>query len=380
MKISDILTEFKIAPQKDKDYEVLTLTEKNGFVKQSDRFNKRLATENISKYKVIEKGDMAFNPYLLWAGAIALNINFEVGIISPLYPTFKVDNCIDSSYLYSILLSPQMIRKFDQISFGSVPRKRRSTVKDFLQLTLPPLPPLGEQKRIAEMLEKSSETIQQVDHEIEKLENLSLSVVDHFIRDEVPHKQPLNELVDFCGGSTPSKKNKDFWADKGICWFTSKDLKFDELVDSLDHITEKAINETALKPASSKKSVAISLRGMSLAHRIPMSILPGNSCINQDLKALIPKENVDIYVLFALLKREEKFLLTKVSSSAHGTRKLDFSHIRALNVPKLEADQLFRIKKNLQEIQQLKSHLIQKLILLQELQRSLSVRAFAGQL
>ena len=273
-----------------------------------------------------------------------------------------------------------MIRKFDQISFGSVPRKRRSTVKDFLQLTLPPLPPLGEQKRIAEMLEKSSETIQQVDHEIEKLENLSLSVVDHFIRDEVPHKQPLNELVDFCGGSTPSKKNKDFWADKGICWFTSKDLKFDELVDSLDHITEKAINETALKPASSKKSVAISLRGMSLAHRIPMSILPGNSCINQDLKALIPKENVDIYVLFALLKREEKFLLTKVSSSAHGTRKLDFSHIRALNVPKLEADQLFRIKKNLQEIQQLKSHLIQKLILLQELQRSLSVRAFAGQL
>lgn len=380
MKISDILTEFKIAPQKDKDYEVLTLTEKNGFVKQSDRFNKRLATENISKYKVIEKGDMAFNPYLLWAGAIALNINFEVGIISPLYPTFKVDNCIDSSYLYSILLSPQMIRKFDQISFGSVPRKRRSTVKDFLQLTLPLLPPLGEQKRIAEMLEKSSETIQQVDHEIEKLENLSLSVVDHFIRDEVPHKQPLNELVDFCGGSTPSKKNKDFWADKGICWFTSKDLKFDELVDSLDHITEKAINETALKPASSKKSVAISLRGMSLAHRIPMSILPGNSCINQDLKALIPKENVDIYVLFALLKREEKFLLTKVSSSAHGTRKLDFSHIRALNVPKLEADQLFRIKKNLQEIQQLKSHLIQKLILLQELQRSLSVRAFAGQL
>lgn len=241
-----------------------------------------------------------------------------------------------------------------------------------------PLPPLEEQKRIAEILQKSAESIKQIVYEIEALEKLSLSVVDHFIRDEVPDKQLLNELVDFHGGSTPSKKNKDFWADNGICWFTSKDLKFDELADSLDHITKKATSETALKPVSEKKSIAISLRGMSLVHRVPMSIIPGDSCVNQDLKALIPKEDMDIYVLFTLLKREEKFLLTKVSSSAHGTRKLDFPYIKTLSVPKLKVDQICRLKQRLQGIQQLKSCLVRKLALLQELQRSLSARAFAG--
>lgn len=248
---------------------------------------------------------------------------------------------------------------------------------DIQNLTIP-LPPLREQKRIAEILQKSAESIKQIVYEIEGLEKLSLSVADHFIRDEAPDKQPLNELVDFHGGLTPSKKNKDFWTDSGIRWFTSKDLKFDELADSLDHITKKATSETALKPVSEKKSIAISLRGMSLAHRVPMSIIPGDSCVNQDLKALIPKENMDIYVLFTLLKREEKFLLTKVSSSAHGTRKLDFPHIKTLSVPKLEADQICRLKQRLQGIQQLKNYLIRKLILLQELQHSLSARAFAG--
>lgn len=252
-------------------------------------------------------------------------------------------------------------------------------IKRCLDLMIP-LPPLGEQKRIAEILQKSAESIKQIIYEIEGLEKLSLSVADHFIRAEVPDKQPLNELVDFHGGSTPSKKNKDFWTDNGICWFTSKDLKFDELADSLDHITKKATSETALKPVSEKKSIAISLRGMSLAHRVPMSIIPGNSCVNQDLKALIPKEDMDIYVLFTLLKREEKFLLTKVSSSAHGTRKLDFPYIKTLSVPKLKIDQICRLKQRLQGIQQLKNCLVRKLALLQELQRSLSARAFTGQL
>lgn len=36
------------------------------------------------------RNDIAFNPYLLWAGAVAQNIIVDEGIISPLYPTFRV--------------------------------------------------------------------------------------------------------------------------------------------------------------------------------------------------------------------------------------------------------------------------------------------------
>ena len=173
MKICDVLVEFKLSPVENHEYEILTLTEKNGFVRQVDRFKKRLATEDISKYKVVERNTSAFNPYLLWAGAVALNDNFDDGIVSPLYPTFRVKEDVDAEYLFAILLSPQMIQQFDQISYGSVPRKRRSSVKDFLNLQLPGLPPLGEQKRIAEILGEASKTIKDTEKIIHNVEAYS---------------------------------------------------------------------------------------------------------------------------------------------------------------------------------------------------------------
>ena len=279
-------------------------------------------------------------------------------------------------YLTAFLRQPHILLSGERQMTGSGGQRR--VPKSFLEQLIIPLPPLREQKRIAEMLEKTAATIQQIRCKIEKIDSLSFSIVDHFIRNKTTETHPLHELVDFHGGSTPSKKNNDFWTDEGIRWFTSKDLKSDELTDSLNHVTEKAVSQTALNPISRKKSIAVSLRGMSLAHRVPMSIIPENSCINQDLKALIPKENVDIHILFALLKQKENFLLTKVGSSAHGTRKLDFPHLRNLDIPKIEENQLPNLKQQVQAIQQVKHLLNCKLALLQELQRSLSARAFAG--
>ncbi|MFG6298466.1 hypothetical protein ACGU38_24250, partial [Streptomyces rochei] len=113
-----------------------------------------MATTDVSKYKVIRKGNFAFNPYLLWAGALALNSGFEAGVISPLYPTFKVRDGYDPAYLRYVLLSAPMIQKYDSIAFGSVPRRRRSSVEDFLNLTLPEVPPLEDQQRIARLLDR----------------------------------------------------------------------------------------------------------------------------------------------------------------------------------------------------------------------------------
>ena len=69
---------------------MLTLTERNGFVPQAQRFHKRLATEDTSSTRWYAATIFAFNPYLLWAGAVAQNTVVDEGIISPLYPTFRV--------------------------------------------------------------------------------------------------------------------------------------------------------------------------------------------------------------------------------------------------------------------------------------------------
>lgn len=132
---------------------VLTLTERNGFMPQADRFRKRLATADTSKYKVVRRHDIAFNPYLLWAGALAQNTICDVGVISPLYPTFRVREGLDPRFVGRLLLAPAVVLKYDSIAFGSVPRRRRSSVEDFLDLEIPAPPPLDEQERIADVLD-----------------------------------------------------------------------------------------------------------------------------------------------------------------------------------------------------------------------------------
>ncbi len=151
--INDVLIEFKEKPKLAETLPVLTLTERKGFILQSEKFNKRVAKEDTSSYKVISELDIAFNPYLLWAGAVAQNTIVCRGVISPLYPTFRVREGYDPGYISRLLLAPDLISAYDSIAYGSVPRRRRSSVADFLTLPLPSLPPLAEQRRIAAILD-----------------------------------------------------------------------------------------------------------------------------------------------------------------------------------------------------------------------------------
>jgi hypothetical protein len=65
IRIHDLLEPFEDLLGDRPEPELLTLTEKRGFMAQSEKYNKRVAREDTSGYKVIRKHDIAFNPYLL---------------------------------------------------------------------------------------------------------------------------------------------------------------------------------------------------------------------------------------------------------------------------------------------------------------------------
>jgi type I restriction enzyme S subunit len=134
--------------------EPLTLTEGRGFILQRDKFKKRVALENTATYKVVRRGAIAFNPYLLWAGAIAQNNQWDEAVVSPAYPVFLPTGRAETRYLWHMLQSPLAGAKFDTISFGAIPRRRRAATSDFLKVTVP-LPPLPEQRRIAAILDEA---------------------------------------------------------------------------------------------------------------------------------------------------------------------------------------------------------------------------------
>ena len=141
----------------------------------------------------------------------------------------------------------------------------------------------------------------------------------------------LGEVVDFCSGGTPAKANAEFW-NGAVPWFSAKDIKKPRLADSIDHITEAAFASTSLRklPAG---TVAIVVRGMILAHTVPIAILDVDSAINQDIKALLPRREIDPCYLAAVLRAQHNSILAQVSTAAHGTKKLESRVLENIRVP-----------------------------------------------
>ena len=97
---------------------------------------------------------------------------------------------------------------------------------------------------------------------------------------------PLKEIGLLSGGMTPSMNRQEFWGGS-INWFSPKDVKSDELVDSELKITATGVEETGLQlyPPGCLFMVA---RSGILKRTFPVSINRVEATANQDLKVLKP--------------------------------------------------------------------------------------------
>lgn len=142
----------------------------------------------------------------------------------------------------------------------------------------------------------------------------------------------LGEVVDFYSGATPAKANTAWWQGD-VSWFSAKDLKTRMLRDSIDHVSSEVFASTPLRllPAG---TVVMVVRGMILAHTVPICEMAVEGAINQDIKALIPR-NTQIHqpYLAHILRAHHQQLLDRVSTAAHGTKKLDARVLAGLEIP-----------------------------------------------
>ena len=131
----------------------------------------------------------------------------------------------------------------------------------------------------------------------------------------------LADIGYFLGGGTPSKSNPDYWQGP-IPWVSPKDMKVARINSSQDHISEKALSESAAKliPAG---SLLVVVRGMILAHSFPVGLTSREVAINQDMKALCPHRSDMGEFLLLLLAGSKKRFLELVERSTHGTCRLE---------------------------------------------------------
>lgn len=148
--LSDFVTEVSTRNRGGQIERVLSVTNRNGFVLPEDQFERRVASADVSNYKVVERGQYAYNPSRINVGSIARLNDWDNGILSPMYTVFKLDNKkIDSDYFLHWLSSTEAKQRIRNSAQGSV----RETVS-FGDLGSIPmaLPSIPEQKSIAHTL------------------------------------------------------------------------------------------------------------------------------------------------------------------------------------------------------------------------------------
>ena len=136
---------------------VLTISAREGLISQLEFFNKTVASENLSNYYLLRKGDFAYNKSYSsdypW-GAIKHLERYDTGVLSPLYFCFRPNKeIVDTRYLQFFFDTNLWHKHIADIAVEGARNHGllNMTVGDFYTMPIL-LPTMKEQKEIAEKL------------------------------------------------------------------------------------------------------------------------------------------------------------------------------------------------------------------------------------
>ena len=170
IKMEKILIQKSIRNTNNENYNVYSVSNKDGFILQTEQFKDRIvASEDTKNYKVVEKDDFAYNPARINVGSIARMKKDTKGIISPMYICFKCNEKILPEYLEYFFESSKFTYEMNKRLEGSV----RMCLSYESMLNIPiELPNKNEQEEISKMLNNLSDKIKLEEEKWIKLKKL----------------------------------------------------------------------------------------------------------------------------------------------------------------------------------------------------------------
>ena len=345
-RLSEVATELTERAGQDK-YETVSISAGIGFVNQAEKFGKELSGKQYEKYIVLHQGDFSYNKgnsKTFPQGCIYRLNDRETAAVPNVFESFRIEDQ-DADYYEQLFLSGFLNKQL----YSKINRGVRDdgllnlTGKDFYSCMVP-VPPIAEQKKIAEILAYCDKVIELKQHliEEEKKKNQWLLEFAYKLSGEQYTKISLKNCGKWFSGGTPDKRNNDYWDHGTIKWVSSQEVKETHIQDTTYKITHKAIAEstTAIAPAY---SLLLVTRSGILKHSIPVAYISEDMAINQDIKALIPKEGIDYYYLLSYLKYKEKELVSMYVKTGTTVESIIMNLFLKLEVPFPSYEEQIRI-------------------------------------
>ncbi|HFV4536092.1 TPA: restriction endonuclease subunit S [Escherichia coli] len=142
----------------------------------------------------------------------------------------------------------------------------------------------------------------------------------------------LGEIGKWYGGGTPSKNKIEFWENGSIPWISPKDMGRTLVDSSEDYITEEAVlqSSTKLIPAN---SIAIVVRSSILDKVLPSALIKVPATLNQDMKAVIPHENILVKYIYHMIGSRGSDILRAAKKTGGSVASIDSKKLFSFKIP-----------------------------------------------
>ena len=186
MKMNDIFTEIDERSTASNQYEILSVT-LNGIVPQNTHFKKRIASQDDTGYKILRYGNLVIGMNL-WMGGLDVLTNKDIGIVSPAYRIFKIDDKCNIYFLKNFIKTKKMLKLYILHSEqGASIVRRNLNLSELLEEKIK-LPNLKEQQKIAEVLTACDDEINLLNLKLENFKKQKQGLMQKLLSGKVKVK------------------------------------------------------------------------------------------------------------------------------------------------------------------------------------------------
>ena len=289
---------------------VLAITQEHGAIpRHMIDYHVSVTEKSIESYKVVRVGDFIISLRSFQGG---IEYSRYHGICSPAYVILRRRGKGSDEYFRHYLKTDRFIRILTKNLEGLRDGKMIS-YKQFSELQLP-TPAPDEQKKIAECLSSLDELIAAQARKVDALKTHKKGLMQQLFPREgetqprlrFPEFQNAGEWVsgslgsifETTSGGTPSRTEKAYW-NGDIPWITTSQVDFSVINVADEFITAEGLKNSSAK-LFPKGTVLLAMYGQGKT-RGQVALLGIEAATNQACAAILPKNGIDPYFVFAYL-------------------------------------------------------------------------------
>lgn len=249
--------------------------------------------------------------------------------------------------------------------------------KDIEKLYLP-LPPLSEQKKIADILTTWDNAIDKTESLINAKTNLKRGLMQKLLTGKVRFKEfegqkwekvKIKDISKCYSGGTPSRQKEEYYINGTINWIKSGEVNERKIYFTEEKITTERLNNSSAKMIK-PNTILVAMYG-AIAGKVAVSLIEAS--INQAILAILPNNNVNYLFLFYLLEYS-MIRVTKIVQGGQPNLNSNIITNTKIQLPSLEEQQKIAsvlssidieidlLNNKLNKLKQQKKGLMQKLL------------------